>query len=217
MIARPWAILLTVSWFFCLTSLAAPPPPALRRPTSEPYQGDLAIFEGAKRAQNLQVDRVMDLLGIRPGAAVADIGAGGGWFSVRAARRVGARGTVYAEDIYPPYVKAIEARARREKLPNLRAILGTPNDPKLPAASVDAALFLKAYHEFAQPFALLRRVRAALRPNGRLGIIDRNGTGADHGLDSDKVVAELRQAGFALVAKYDFVKADGDDYFLIFR
>lgn len=217
MMVRLWTILLTVTLFLPLTSPAAPSSPALNRPTSDPYQGDLAIFEGAKRAQNLQVARVMDLLGIRPGARVADIGAGGGWFSVRAARRVGAHGIVYAEDIYPPYVKAIAARARQEKLPNLRAILGSPNDPKLPAESVDAVLFLKAYHEFAQPFELLRQVRAALRPGGRLGIIDRNGNGADHGLDADKVIAELRRAGFVLVAKHDFVKADGDDYFLIFR
>ena len=78
-------------------------------------------------------------------------------------------------------------------------------------------MFLKVYHEIAQPLELLRHVRAALRPGGRVGIIDRNGNGADHGLDAAKVIAELRQAGFRLAGRYDFVKADGDDYFLVFR
>ncbi len=148
---------------------------------------------------------------------MADIGAGGGWSSVRAARRVGANGHIYAEDINPAYVKEISQRARRENLPNVRAVLGKPDDPLLPARSVDAAMLLKTYHEIAHPFRLLARVRNAMRPGARVGIIDRNGNGADHGLDEKRVLEELRRAGFSLVAKYDFVKADGDDYFLIFR
>ncbi len=187
------------------------------RPTSAPYTGELSIFEDPRRDENLQVNRVMDLLGIHGGSKVADIGAGGGWFSVRAARRVGRAGTVYAIDINPPYVKSIGARAQHENLPNVRAILSRPDDPLLPPASVDAVLLLKTYHEIAQPMRLLRHVRAALRPRARLGIIDRNGNGSDHGLDEKKVIEELSRAGFFLVAKYDFVKGDGDDYFLIFR
>lgn len=157
------------------------------------------------------------MLGIRVGSAVADIGAGGGWFSVRAARRVGRSGLVYAVDINPPYLTAIATRARREKLPNVRTLLGRPDDPRLPPASVDAVLLLKTYHEIAQPLRLLHHLRPALRPGALVGIIDRNGNGGDHGLDEKKVVAELRRAGFSPVAKYDFVKTDGDDYFLIFR
>ncbi len=187
------------------------------RPTSAPYTGELSIFEDPRRDQNLQVNRVMDLLGIRDGSRVADIGAGGGWFSVRAARRVGRAGTVYAIDINPLYVKSIAARARRENLPNIHAILSRPDDPLLPPASVNAVLLLKTYHEIAQPMRLLRHARAALRPGARLGIIDRNGNGSDHGLDEKRVIEELGRAGFSFVAKYDFVKADGDDYFLIFR
>jgi ubiquinone/menaquinone biosynthesis C-methylase UbiE len=216
--SRALGILLTA--LLCSSGAAPAMPPGsskIDRPTSQPYTGDLSIFENAKRARNLQVDRVMDLLGIHAGSAVADIGAGGGWFSVRAARRVGPRGIVYAEDINPRYVKEIITRARREQLPNVRAILGKPEDPQLPARSVDAVLFLKVYHEIAQPIVLLRQVRAALRPEGRLGIIDRNGNGANHGVDPNAVMQELRRAGFFFVARYDFVKADGEDYFLIFR
>ena len=118
------ALFLSALVFLPSPSRSAPPSTTINRPTSDPYQGNLQIFEGAKRAENLQIDRVMNLLGLRAGSAVADIGAGGGWFSVRAARRVGPQGVVYAEDIYPPYLKAIKARARKERLPNVRPILG---------------------------------------------------------------------------------------------
>jgi ubiquinone/menaquinone biosynthesis C-methylase UbiE len=148
---------------------------------------------------------------------VADIGAGSGWFTVRAARRVGARGTVYAVEINRDYLKHIEERAAREGLANVRAVLGREDDPLLPAAGVDAVLILKTYHEIAEPIRLMRNVRRSLSPGALVGIIDRNGAGDDHGLDDRKVIAEAARAGFALVAQHDFVKADGMDYFLVFR
>lgn len=190
---------------------------AAERPTSEPYAGDLAIFEGPERAQKLQVERVMDLLSIKRGTHVADIGAGSGWFTVRSARRVGHEGLVYAVEINPKYVRHIKRRAKREKLANIRTVLGKPDDPLLPRASIDAVLLLKTYHEIGKPVAFLRRLRPALRPGARLGIIDRGGKGNDHGLDADVVVKEAAQAGFTLVAQHDFVKSDSVDYFLIFQ
>ena len=190
--------------------------PGVQRPTSTPYAGDLSIFETPGRDKRLQIDRVMDLLGITPGKAVADIGAGSGWFSVRAARRVGSTGVVYAEDINPEAVRAIETRAKKEQLPAVRAVLGTPDDLKLPPESVDVALMLKVYHEIAHPVPVMKELRAALKPGGRVGIIDRNGDGTDHGLDRAVVEREMRQAGFKLKEHYDFTKADGEDYFLIF-
>jgi predicted methyltransferase len=188
----------------------------LDRPTSDPYKGDLAIFEGADRGANLQIERVMDLLGIASGSKVADIGAGSGWFTVRAARRVGETGGVYAVEINPAYLRHIKKRAAKEKLPNIRTILGKPDDPLLPKESVDAVLLLKTYHEVAQPIALLRHVRAAMRPGARLGIIDKNGTGGDHGLNAGEVIKEAEEAGFKLIEQHDFVKSEGVDYFLIF-
>jgi ubiquinone/menaquinone biosynthesis C-methylase UbiE len=190
---------------------------AAERPTSEPYKGDLAIFEGADRAQKLQVERVMDLLGIKRGSRVADIGAGSGWFTVRSARRVGNEGVVYAVEINPQYLRHIKRRAKREKLVNIRTVLGKADDPLLPRTSIDAVLLLKTYHEIAQPIAFLRHLRPALRPGARLGIIDRGGKGSDHGLDAEVVVKEAAQAGFTLVAQHDFVKSDSVDYFLIFQ
>ena len=188
-----------------------------KRPTSAPYSGDLSIFEDPKRAKNLQVNRVMDLLGIHRGSHVADIGAGSGWFTIRAARRVGKEGLVYAVEINPAYIAHIEARAKKTRLANIRTVLGKADDPLLPSESVDAVLLLKTYHEVAEPIALLRHVREAMRPNAKLGIIDKKGKGDDHGLDAGVVTKEVMQAGFRLVGQYDFVKPDKVDYFLLFE
>ena len=187
------------------------------RPTSEPYRGNLSIFEYPGRDERLQINRVMDVLRIREGARVADIGAASGWFTVRAARRVGASGTVYAVEINQDYLRHIEERAATEGLRNIRTILGREDDPLLPAQSIDAVLILKTYHEIAQPIAWLRRLRPALRAGALVGIIDRNGSGDDHGVERTVVISEARRAGYALVEEHDFVKPDEMDYFLVFR
>jgi ubiquinone/menaquinone biosynthesis C-methylase UbiE len=186
-------------------------------PTSTPYAGDLSIFEDPNRAKNLQIDRVMDILHLAPGSTVADIGAGGGWFTVRAAKRVEPGGHVIAEDINPKAVDAIRERAIRENLLNIEPYLGTPDDPRLAPDSLDAALMLKVYHEIAHPQLVLANLRAAMRPHALFGIIDRNGNGADHGLNEKIVRKEVESAGFKQVGRYDFTKADGQDYFLVFE
>jgi predicted methyltransferase len=129
---------------------------AADRPTSEPYTGELGIFEDPGRAQKLQIERVMNLLGIKRGSHVADVGAGSGWFTVRSARRVGKEGVVYAVEINPAYIRHIKRRAKRERLPNIRTVMGKPDDPMLPQASIDAVLLLKTYHEIAHPIPFLR-------------------------------------------------------------
>lgn len=187
-----------------------------QRRTSTPYTGDLSIFEKPGRAERLQIDRVMDILGVTSGKSVADIGAGSGWFSVRAARRVGADGTIFAVDINPEAIQYIDRRAHKEQLANVKTILSKPDDPLLPARSVDAVLLLKTYHEVAQPITLLRNLRAALRPDAKVGVIDRNGNGEDHGVMSDVVIREAKEAGYRLAGRYDFVKPDDVDYFLVF-
>jgi SAM-dependent methyltransferase len=189
--------------------------PAEHRKTSEPYTGDLSIFDSPGRDERLQINRVMDILGITPGKTVADIGAGSGWFTVRAARRVGAGGVVYAVDINPDSIRYIDARAQKEQLRNVKTILGKADDPLLPVAGVDAVLLLKTYHEVAEPVALLRNLRAALRSGAKIGIIDRNGNGEDHGVGRDVVLHEATQAGYRLLEQYDFVKGDKMDYFLV--
>jgi len=191
--------------------------PPLDRPTSPPYAGDLSIYEHPQRAERLQIEQVMDLLGITPGKTVADVGAGGGWFSVRAARRVGPKGQVYAVDINPEYVEHIALRAKQERLSNLHAKLGSEDDPGLASASLDAVLLLKTYHELSQPFALLASLRKVMRPSARLGIIDRNGKGDDHGVDEAVVRKEVTRVGFTFEERHDWPSPEERvEYFLVF-
>jgi len=119
-------------------------------------------------------------------------------------------------DINPESIRYVDERALKEQLHNVKTILGKPDDALLPAHAVDSVLMLKTYHEVAEPVALLRNLRAALRPGARLGIIDRNGNGEDHGVSRDIVIHEAAQAGYRLLDKYDFVKGDKMDYFLVF-
>jgi SAM-dependent methyltransferase len=196
---------------------AQAPTPGEQRKTSEPYTGDLSIFDSPGREDRLQIERVMNILGIAPGKAVADVGAGSGWFTVRAARRVGGNGLIYAVDINPEAIRYIDERARKEELQNVKTILGKPDNPLLPARSVDAVLLLKTYHEVAQPVALLRNLRGALRPGAKVGVIDRNGNGEDHGVGRDVVIREAKAAGYKLSEQFDFVKGDKMDYFLVFE
>jgi predicted methyltransferase len=186
-------------------------------PTSTPYTGDLSRFDYPERDAKLQPQRVLTLLGVKAGSSVADIGAGGGWMTVRAAQRVGPDGVVFAEDINPEAIKTIRDRAAQEHLPQVHTVLGVPDDPKLPPNSVDAVVILDAYHEIAHANLLLHNLIPALKPGAKLGIIDRNGNGANHGLSEAIVVREVTDAGFRQIGRYDFVKADREDYFLIFE
>jgi len=187
-----------------------------QRPTSTPYSGDLSIFEYPDRDKKLHIERVMTLLGIEPGKVVADVGAGSGWFTVRAAAKVGPSGAVYAEDINAQAIDYVTKRAEKEKLANIHPILGTVDDPKLPANAVDAILILKTYHEFAHPIPMMEKLQLTLRRGGKVGIIDRKGDGTDHGIMADVVEKEMAQAGYKRVGRYDFTKDDGQDFFLIF-
>jgi SAM-dependent methyltransferase len=206
-----------VLWPSPVAAQTVAPQQTERRKTSTPYTGDLSIFENPDRDKKLQVQRVMDILGIHSGSNVADIGAGSGWFTVRAAKRAGADGTVYAVDISPESIQYIDERIRKENIHNVRTILSAADDPKLPENSIDSVLILKTYHEIAAPVRLLQNLRKSLRSGARIGIIDRNGNGEDHGIQKDIVVKEAAHAGYRLTEQYDFVKDDREDYFLVFQ
>jgi cyclopropane fatty-acyl-phospholipid synthase-like methyltransferase len=210
-------VLVLLLQFQCATALSqtAATPSLEHRKTSEPYTGDLSVFESPGRDERLQIARVMDILGITLGKTVADIGAGSGWFTVRAAKRVGETGTVYAIDINPEAIRYIDTRIRKENLHNVKPILGKADNPLLPT-KVDAVLLLKTYHEVAQPITLLRNLRPSLTAGAKVGVIDRNGNGENHGVARDLVIREANEAGFELVEQDNFVK-DGMDYFLVFR
>jgi ubiquinone/menaquinone biosynthesis C-methylase UbiE len=201
---------------FLASPVSAQSAAGAHRKTSEPYTGDLSIFDSPGREDRLQINRVMDILKIAPGSSVADIGAGSGWFTVRAAKRVGAQGEVYAVDINPEAITYIQKRAAKEGFGNVQTILGKPDNPLLPPGKINAVLILKTYHEVAEPVALLKHLRESLAPNAQVGIIDRNRSAENHGVAEKIVIAEAQEAGYKLVNRYDFVK-DGMDYFLVFE
>ena len=190
--------------------------PTQTRKASKPYTGDLSIFDSPGRDERLQIDRVMEILGVAPGKVVADIGAGSGWFTVRVAKRVRETGSVYAVDINPDAIRYINQRIQKEDLHNVKTILSKPDDPLLPANEIDSVLLLKTYHEVEKPVTLLRNLRPSLRTGAKVGVIDRNGNGENHGVAREVVIREASQAGYTLREQYDFVKGDGMDYFLVF-
>src|SRR5262249_50111240 len=128
--------------------------------------------DGKARDAWQKPEAVMDALGIKPGSSVADVGAGGGYFTFHLAQRVGPKGRVYAEDILEDDVSKVRERAAREKLPQVEAVLGSKDDPKLPEENLDAVLIVNAYHEMREHDAMLRAVFRALKPGGLLAIID---------------------------------------------
>jgi ubiquinone/menaquinone biosynthesis C-methylase UbiE len=172
---------------------------------------DLGLLEGPDRDLWQMPDRIMDTLGIAEGSSVADIGAGGGWFTIRLARRVGAGGVVFAEDIQPQMLEATMRRVAREGLRNVRPVLGTAEDPRLPAASLDAVLIVDTYHELDNPDALLRNIAMALKPQGRVGVVDfkKDGLGPGPALedrvDAETIVRDAERAALRLVGRETFL------------
>lgn len=180
---------------------------------------ELGLLEGPDREAWQEPERVMDALGIAEGFVVADIGAGGGWFTIRLAGRVGPNGRVYAEDIQPQMIEAIERRVKRENLRWVKTVRGTALDPGLPKGALDAALIVEAYNEMEQPIVLLRNVGLALKPNGRLGIIEHKKDGFGPGppmserVDPQRVIRDAEQAGLRLISHETFLRYQ---YMLVF-
>jgi ubiquinone/menaquinone biosynthesis C-methylase UbiE len=180
---------------------------------------DLAQLEGPDRDAWQRPELIMDALGIGEGSVVADLGAGGGWFTVRLARRVGPNGRVWAEDIQPQMIEAIDRRVQREGLKQVRTRLGTATDPLLPKASLDAALIVDSYHEMDHPTVLLRNLAASLKPTGQVAIIEHKKDGGGPGpameerVDPELVIRDARTAGLELKARPDFLRYQ---YMLVF-
>jgi len=180
----------------------------------------LGELEGPDRVAWQRPDRIMDELGIAEGSIVADLGAGGGWFTVRLAERVGPNGLVYAEDIQQEMLEAIRRRVQRVGFQNRVVLkLGTAIDPRLPPRALDAALIVDAYHELEQPVPLLKNLAASLKADGRLGIVNAKKDGGGPGppmeqrIDAERVIRDAERAGLKLQSRGDFLRYQ---YFLMF-
>lgn len=142
-------------------------------------------------------------LDIRPGMAVADIGAGSGYHTLRLSPAVGATGVVYAEDIVESYISGLRREAEARGLKNVKIVIGTPDDPKLPPGGVDRAVMVHMYHEIENPYALLWRLAGALKPGGRVGVIDLDRPTEGHGTPPSLLRCEFEAVGYRQVSEAD--------------
>ena len=178
----------------------------------------LGELEVRDREEWQEPDRIMDALGIADGARVADVGAGGGWFTIRLARRVGPNGRVYAEDIQHQMIESIERRVQRENLRNVETTLGTANDPKLPG-NLNAVLIVDTYPQLDQPVVMLKHLAKSLAPNGRVGIVDFRkdvfgpGPAMNERLEPEVIIKDATSAGLRLHAHHKFLRYQ---YLLVF-
>jgi SAM-dependent methyltransferase len=129
-------------------------------------------LERSEREAEEEPDKALDALGNLAGLTVADVGAGSEYFTVRLSARVGSKGRVYATDLQPEMLKMLAARLAREQVPNVTLVPGAVDDPRLPASAVDLILMVDVYHEFSEPQKMLRGLRNALKPEGRLVLLE---------------------------------------------
>ncbi len=158
--------------------------------------------------------QLVRLLGIKSGMAVADIGAGSGYYVARLSPIVGSDGRIIAEDVVPEYLRSLRNRARDLGLQNVAISMGEPHDPRLPANSVDIAILVHMYHEIAQPYALLYNLVPALKPDARVGIVDAFKPTSKHGTPPGLLRCELAAVGYREIS-FDRLKGS-DAYIAIF-
>lgn len=174
------------------------------------------VLDDPKRDAWQKPHEVIQALALTPGAVVADVGAGTGYFAVRLANMV-PKGRVYAVDVEPDMVRYLSARARREKRDNVVAVAGAPDDPRLPEKA-DLILMVDVFHHIDERERYFRKLRASLKPGGRVAIIDfrldsPEGPPGAARISPQRVVAELTRAGYTLTREHGFLP---NQYFLVF-
>ncbi len=175
-----------------------------------------AVFDDPARDAWQKPHEVLTALSLKPDAAVADLGAGTGYFSMRLAHFVSG-GRVYAVDLEPAMVKHLADRAKGMGLSNVTAVQGASDDARLPA-KVDLVLLVDVYHHIDAREKYFSRLRGSLKPGGRVAVVDFNDASAvgpprSERLSPDRVKEEMRKAGYAFVEAHDFLP---NQYFLVF-
>jgi predicted methyltransferase len=179
--------------------LAPPGAPAERFPRPDRPVAEIVAPQWAherERDKADEVGQVARLMRIAPGETVADIGAGSGYYVFRLSPRVGPQGRILAQDITPDYLADLERRLAESGLSNVTVVRGEAHDPRLPPGSVDAAVLVHMYHEIAQPFGLLWNLAAAMKPGGRVGIVDADAIPSRHGTPPKLLRCELAAVGY---------------------
>jgi arsenite methyltransferase len=183
-------------------------PPQPRHGQLFPPQ-DLGLLEQPDRTLWQKPDQIMDAVHVAERSTVADIGAGAGWFTIRLAQRVGPKGKVYAQDVQRVMLDGIKRRVQREGLENVTTVQAHGNDPMLPAKTLDAILMVDAYQEVENRVVYLRNLANALKPTGRIGIVNwkpgRGGPGPDPNerVAQSVVEGDAAAAGLKVIARED--------------
>ena len=163
-----------------------------------------AWLDRPERIEEEQPDRALDVLKIAKGAVVADVGAGSGYMTAKLASRVGPAGKVYAVDIQPEMLRLLGLRLKQQNIVNVVPVQGEVNDPRLPADTLDLELMVDVYHEFSEPQTMLRHLRAALKPDGRLVLLEYRKEDPsipirpEHKMSVSEAKQELEAEGFTL-------------------
>lgn len=185
--------------------------------TAEGRAAMARALESEARNAVQKPEEVVAALGIKPGATVADIGTGVGYMLPYLSKAVGATGSVLGEDIQSDFLAIARQKIAAQKIGNIKLILGTELDPKLPRKAVDLELLLDVYHHFNYPDKMLAALQAALRRGGRVAIVEYYKSAMAPGhirLDRDDVIREVEGLGFRLVSKNDHIA--NQQYLLIF-
>jgi SAM-dependent methyltransferase len=156
-----------------------------------------------------EAGEIARFLELKPGMTVGDIGAGSGYHTVRLSRLVGANGSVIAQDVTREYLVELARRTGRLGLTNVTFALGEPQDPRLPASSLDAAILVHMYHEVTQPFAFLYNLAPALKQDARVGIVDLERPTPEHGTPIELLRCELTAVGYREIATYQLAGDGG--------
>jgi SAM-dependent methyltransferase len=165
------------------------------------------VRESRQREEDCRL--LLAALELKPGQTICDLGCGNGFYTLELARRVGPTGLVYAVDIQPEMLRMLAEAAGREGLTNIRPVLGTAIDPRLPAAAVDLCLCVDVYHEFSHPEPMLSRIRESLAPGGRLALVEFRGEDPAvpikplHKMTKDQIRVELGASGFVVAGTFD--------------
>jgi arsenite methyltransferase len=176
-------------------------------------------YEGIGRDEWQRPDAVVALLGIGPGDRVADLGAGGGYFTFRLAEAVGPSGRVYAVDVDDDMIRYLEQRAQELAAANVAVVRGALDDPKLPDGEIDLLFTCNTYHHIADRSAYFRRVLVDLAPSGRVAVVELDDRGwfartFGHQTPAEEIAREMGEAGYELVARHDLLPRQS---FQIFR
>jgi protein-L-isoaspartate O-methyltransferase len=211
--SRTFAALSLLALGSCRAHPSEPQFPKADRPVAPIVGGTFSTEDARDRAG--EAEEVMQLAGVKPGMSVADVGAGEGYYTVRLARVVGAKGRVLAEDIVPEVRDALSDRIQRERLDNVAVKLGTADNPMLPPESFDRVFLVHMYHEVQSPYAFLWHMREGVKPGGIIVVVDANRPVKQHGMPPEQLKCEFAALGLQPV-KFSTLTG-GDVYLMSFR